>query len=169
MNRGLDNDILEEDLIEEDLDARRMWDASSKECKATFSAHMMDMGVENNERLMKNLRRSALAPLLERIVDDDSLWQIEDHFGNDIRTTRFTGMILDQREFFRIAEQGARKKRYNINIDEFVREMETEVVDSMAYQIPQVRVGGGGVTIPPPIRSENNFRRPFRLQDGFSL
>jgi len=157
MNRGLDNDILEEDLIEDDLDARRMWDASSKECKATFSAHMMDMGTENSERIMKNLRRSALAPLLKRIVDDDSLWQIETHFDNDIRTTRFTGMVLDQREFFRIAEQGAKKKRYNINLDEFVREIETELVV------------GGGVTVPPPIRSENNFRRPFRLQDGFSL
>lgn len=183
MNRGIED--TEDDLIEQDLDAREMWDASSKECKYTITDRVLHFGIDTDNAL-KAARRNALAPLVDHIVNDSSLWQLEVGPDAGSFTTRFTGMVLDQREFFRIAEQGARKKRYNINIDEFVREMETEIVDSVAYSAPEVvnhrteaRVGvaGGGVTVPPtshpPVFSDRNltsqFRRPFRLQNGFAL
>lgn len=172
MNQGIED--TEDDLIEQDLDAREMWGASSKECKYTITDRVFHFGIDTDNAL-KAARRNALAPLVDHIVNDSSLWQLETDPEAGSVTTRFTGMVLDQREFFRIAEQGARKKRYNINIDEFVQEMERDVVDSMVYTTEfvgrsrteaLVGVSGGATAAPPP---PSQFRRPFSVRNGFSL
>ncbi len=136
MNRGIED--TEPDLIEKDLDAREMWEASHMECKGSFSDVVFQM-VPNTDRIIKNIRRDALAPLIERIVNDDTLWDLERGHDNGIFATRFSGMVLDQREFFRLAEQGAKKQRYNISTDEFDSMTYADIISGRQYNTPEAR------------------------------
>jgi hypothetical protein len=136
MNRGIED--AEQDLIEQDLEAREMWEASHAECKAAFSEVIFQMG-SNSDRMLKNLRRDALAPLIERIVNDESLWELEHGHDNGIYVTKFSGMVLDRREFFRLAEQGAKKQRYNISTDEFDSMTYADIIAGRQYNTPEAR------------------------------
>ena len=136
MNRGIED--TEPDLIEKDLDAREMWEASHMECKGSFSDVVFQMSPDT-ARMIKKIRRDVLAPLVERIVSDDSLWDLERGHDNGIFVTKFSGMVLDQREFFRLAEQGAKKQRYNINTDEFDSMTYADIISGRQYNTPEAR------------------------------